>query len=329
MKKNLKKISGYFKVEKLRNDKRVIVFAVCLLIATVLWFLNALSKDYSATISYRVKYVSAPTNQFLSNEPPSKLDLKVDAHGFTLLRHKLNLSFSPIVLNLTTITNNLNQNSGGYMVNTSTLIRRISDQISNEISINSIEPTYLQIRLDSLLTKFVPVKPNFELTFKPQFNLREPVSVLPKQVKITGPAAELDTIYFLRTEKILFDKLDSDIKKSMEILYPENTSINPKKVSIQIPVEKFTEKELSVPIQIKNIPENVKIKLFPSKIKLTFLVGLSEFENITSANFQVFVDYETINSDNENLKVYIETKPSFIQIQRFSPENVEYLIETN
>ena len=329
MKKNLKKISGFFKVEKLRNDKRVIVFAVCFLIATILWFLNALSKDYSTTISYPVKYVSAPANQFLANEPPSKLDLKIDAHGFTLLRYKLSLSFSPIILNLTTITNNLNMEPAGFMVNTSNLVRRISDQISSEISIVSIEPAYLRIILDSLLTKSVPVKPSYELEFKPQFDLKAQVSISPKQVKITGPAMVLDTIFFLRTKEETFDKLDSEITKSMEILYPENTNITPKKVTIQIPVEKFTEKKLNVPIQIQNMPENVNVKLFPSEIKLTFLVGLSEFEDITSANFQVYVDYETINSSNENLNIFIDKKPAFVEIQRFTPESVEYLIEIN
>ena len=134
MKKNFNKISNYFKIDKLKNDKRIVVSLVCLLIATVLWFLNALSKDYSTTITYPVKYVDAPKNQFLANEPPSKLDLKVNAHGFTLLRHKLSLSFSPIVLNLTTITQNLEDSGDGFIIYTSNLIRRVSSQVSNENS---------------------------------------------------------------------------------------------------------------------------------------------------------------------------------------------------
>jgi len=329
MKKKLKEISGFFKVEKFKNDKRVIVFSVCFLIATVLWFLNALSKDYSTTISYPVKYVSAPVNQFLSNEPPAKLFLKVNAHGFTLLRYKLSLSFSPVILNLTTITKNLDQDSQGYMVNTNSLIGRISDQISSEISVNDIDPDFIRLKLDSLVTKLVPIKPIYELSFKPQSDLKEPVSITPEQVKITGSASVLDTIHFLRTKKKIFEKLDSGGEYSVEILHPENTTINQKKVTIQIRVEKFTEKELRIPIQVQNKPENVNIKLFPSEIKLTFLVGLSRFEDITSADFKIFVDYKTITSTNENLKVYIQTYPSFVQSQRFSPENVEYLIETN
>ena len=56
--KLLKKYSGYFKIEKYRQDSRVVIFLICLLIATVLWFLNALGKNYTTQINYPVKYVN-------------------------------------------------------------------------------------------------------------------------------------------------------------------------------------------------------------------------------------------------------------------------------
>ena len=148
MKKKLNEISGFFKLEKLKNDKRIVVFMVCLLIATVLWFLNALSKEYSTTITYPVKYVNPPGNQFLSNTPPAKFDLKVEAHGFTLLRHKLNLSFSPIVLNLTNTTQNLEGETGAYTIRSETLRSRISDQVSSEIRIIEVLPDFFTLVLD-------------------------------------------------------------------------------------------------------------------------------------------------------------------------------------
>lgn len=329
MNKRIEKISGYFKTKKFRNDKRVVVFLVCVLIATVLWFLNALSKDYTTTIFYPVKYVSAPKNQFLANELPSKLELKVQAHGFTLLRHKLNLTFSPIVLNLTNITRNVELEPNGYRVSTNNLIRRVADQVSNEISITDILPEFIVIKLDSLKTISVPVLTNIEVNFKPQFDLKEPISTYPEKIQITGPATILDTIFSLQTIGKIYDNIDSNLEKTVELIYPKGITVKPEKVSIKILVEKFTEKEIKVPVQVKNKPEEVKIKLFPSDIKLTVLVGLSEFERITMSDFNVFVDYNKISSSTENLEVIIESKPAFVQIKRFSPEVVEYLIEIN
>lgn len=329
MKKRIEKIPEFFKFEKLRDNKNAIVFLVCVFIATVLWFLNALSKDYSTTISYPVKYVNAPARQFLANEPPSKLELKVDAHGFTLLRHKLSLSSSPIILSLSNITQNIQPNNRTYRVQTNRFLKRISSQVSNEITVNEIEPDELLIVLDSLKSKIVPVKPNIEYTFKSQFNLKNQVSITPNEVSITGPAASIDTIKQLFTEFRKYEELDVTIERDLEILHPEKTTIVPSEVLLKIEVEKFTEKDIKILIKIINKPADVNIKLFPSEVTVKCLVGLSEYENITAVNFRVTVDYASISNETTNLVISIDSKPSAIELIRFMPESVEYLIETN
>ena len=94
-------------------------------------------------------------------------------------------------------------------------------------------------------------------------------------------------------------------------------------------MEKYTEKEIKIPVVVINKPDNVNIKLFPSEVKVTCLVGLSEFEDLTANDFKAVVDFNNANGDTKNLNVKIEQKSSFIQLVRFTPESVEYLIETN
>lgn len=327
MKNKLSDISETLKVEKLKNERQIIIFMICLLIATILWFLNALSKEYSTYVSYPVKYVNPPKNQFLSTPLPSRLELKVEAHGFILLRHKLSFSFSPILLNLTTLTNNLEPVNGNYTLQTAPLINTLSNQVSKEISITEIKPEVLIFKLDSLKTKTVNVQPDVKLEFNPQYNLKEPVSVLPKKVLITGPASVVDTIFNLKTEYKSFEKVEKNFEKVVPVVHPPKTEIKPGKVTLKFPVEKFTEKELKIPVQIKNKPERMRIKLFPSEIKVSFMVGLSEFENIRPEHFQATVDFDNRTPDNENLEVHLEKQPSYIQVLRITPQSVEYLTE--
>lgn len=329
MNKNLKNISAYFKIEKLRNDKQLVVFLICLLIASALWFLNALSKDYSSTISYPVKYVNPPKNLFLSNKLPDKLDLKVDAHGFTLLRHKLSLSFSPIVINLTNITRDIRPNGDVYAVSSESLVRRISEQVSNEITITDIQPDVLQIEFDSLKTKTVPVRLNVNADFKPQFSYKTPAYSIPENVNITGPASVLDTINSIQTRFTSFTKVDSGQEKAVELILPENVTAVPSKVTLKIEVEKYTEKELNIPIHVDNKPDSVSVKLFPSEIKVLFTVGLSQFDKITPSDFEASVDFNSAINGTENIAVTIDKKTEGIQLIRYSPERVEFLIETN
>ena len=329
MNNRISKIPEYFKIEKLKNDKRIVVFLVCLLIATGLWFLNALSKEYTTTVSYPVKYVNPPSHQFLANTPPSKLDLKVDAHGFTLLRHKLSLSFSPIILNLTNITKNLAAQDGAYNIPSSSLLRRIRSQVSNEITILEVSPEMIPIVLDSLKSKTVPVLADVEMNFKSQFNLKSPVWLDPAEIKITGPSAVIDTIQQLRTEAESFSDLDETIEKYLDVLHPPKTNIAPDKVVLTIEVEKYTEKVLRIPVLIRNKPDDVNIKLFPSEVNVSCLVGMSEFEDLTANDFSAYVDYEDVSTNPTNLHVTIERKSSYIQLVSTTPDAVEYLIETD
>lgn len=328
MNNRLQEIANLFRLERLRNDRRIVVFLICLLIATILWFLNALGKDYTTTMSYSVKYTNPPENLFLSNNPPQKLNIDVNAHGFTLLRHKLSISVSPIILNLTAIRNASDSDATTFSVRTETLIKRISDQVSNEITITDIEPEVILLVFDSLATKKVPVTADVSVGFKPQFFLNGNVTLKPDSVELTGPTSILDTIHVLQTRKRNFENLDSEVNTAMNILHPEKTKVIPKKVELKVPVERFTEKKIKIPVQIRNKPEDANLKIFPSEVDVSFLVALSDYESISASDFSVFAVYDSIHS-NETLEVMVDKKPGFIQQLRVTPPSVEFLIQTD
>jgi YbbR domain-containing protein len=328
MNTNFSNIGDYFKVVNFKNNRRVVVFLICLIIATTLWILNALSKNYSAMISYPVKFANPPENRFLADKTPTKLDLEIDGQGFTLLRFKL-LSFVPITLDIEEITKNMEQNTGTFKVSSRNLIAQIEDQLGNEISIANINPEILVIVLDSLITKTVPVELDITVDFESQFNLKQPISTKPDKVEITGPTIVLDKISVIKTKVNIINKLNASVNQEIELIHPEKTTILPEKVNLNIEVEKYTEKELKIPIEILNKPKNVSVKLFPSELKVLFTVGLSRFEKIKSSDFGASVDYNTIVKDVNNLNISLYKNPEFIQGIRLIPEKVEFLIETD
>ena len=55
---------------------------------------------------------------------------------------------------------------------------------------------------------------------------------------------------------------------------------------------------------------------------------MSEFDNITSKEFSATVDYGAITSSSTSLPIKVVAEPSYIELRRITPENVEYLIET-
>lgn len=329
IKKTLSEIRAFLNPEKLKNDQRIVVFSICLLIAIGLWFLNAMGKNYITSVYYPVKYINVPKELFLTSKPPSRFELKVEAHGFTLLRQKLSLSVSPVVLDISSIRENHSANGLNINIPSESLVRRISEQVSHEITVMSVSPRILTFTFDSLASRKVPVKANTKTTFKPQFFLKGPISVEPESLEVSGPASVLDTLRFIKTEEIKLDDVSSTIEKDLDVMLPDNTESVQDKVSIRIPVEKFTEKEIRVPIIVKNEPADTRVKLFPSEITVTFWVGLSHYEKIHSDNFKAVVDYKAAEEGDEILDVEIREKPPYIQMIRITPRKVEFLIEPN
>lgn len=326
--KNIADIPGDFEIRKLRNNKRVAVFLICLLISTVLWFLNALSKNYHTVITYPVRFVNPPQNRFLSGNPTGTLQLSVEGKGFVLLKHKL-LTFSPVALDITEMIKNNAPVAGIYNIPAQNLRNTIADQIGTDLSLSFIRPEWIEIILDSLTSKKVPVEIDLEVEFAPQMHLKNKVTINPEQVEITGPAIVLEKISSVKTKVNIINKLENGIDQEIELIHQENTTIEPEKVNIHIEVEKYTEKELRVPVEILNKPPDVDLKLFPSEIKLLCNVGLSRFDQIKPSDFGIAVDYKSITNDVNSLLITIYKQPEFIQNIRLNPERVEFLIENN
>jgi len=155
------------------------------------------------------------------------------------------------------------------------------------------------------------------------------ISTNPSKVEITGPTIVLENISAVKTKVNIINKLEASIQQEIDLIHPEKTTISPEKVTLTIDVEKYTEKELKIPVEILNKPGKTRIKIFPSEVKVLFTVGLSRFENIKPSDFGASVDFNSIVKDVNNLNITIYKKPGFIQGVRANPEKVEFLIETN
>ncbi len=326
----LRKIKKIFDPESVRSNQRLVIFAVCLFIASILWFLNALSKSYTTNISYPVKYVNLPKNKFIINEPPRKLQFRVNAHGFTLLRYKLSLAFTPVVLNIATIMDENHIPEGGSInIQSGSILDKITGQISSDIHILDVRPTSLQLMFDSLESRIIPVGSRIEVQFMTRFGQSGDLNIIPPEVEITGPRALVEKTDTLFTQFRLFKNIESNLEKQLLLEIPSQLTVNPKKVVVKVPVDEYTEKSFTLPITIRSLPEGTHVRLFPQEAELSFSVGLRQFSEITSDTLVVFVDWKDIENGITNLPLYNTEIPEGIKSVKILPQHVEYLIERN
>jgi hypothetical protein len=324
------KIRKIFDPVSVRSNQRQVIFAVCLAIASILWFLNALSKSYTTNISYPVKYVNLPKNKFIINEPPRKLQLRVNAHGFTLLRYKLSLAFSPVALNIAGIMDeNLIQAGGNIIIQSGTILDKITGQISSDIHILDVRPTSLQLMFDSLESRIVPVGSRIEAQFVTRFGQSGDLNIFPPEVEVTGPRALVEKTDTIFTQIRHFKNIESDLEKELRLEIPPQLTVDPEKVMVKVPVDEYTEKSFTLPITIRSLPDGIRIRLFPQEAELSFSIGLRQFSEITPETLTVFVNWEDIENGVSNLPLYTTDVPKGVKSLKILPQHVEYLIERN
>lgn len=306
------------------------VFIICLFLATLFWFLNAFTKNYDTLLNVPLKYVNLPKNKAVLNELPKNLSIEVSTYGFYLLTHKISEKQDTIE-----ISGELIQERTGtfpkHYIQTRSLLDKFTEQLGTGVRVKNILTDTIYFDFDKILTKKVPVKTNISYTFEKQFLLDGPVSVKPSLVKITGPASVVDTIKSITTEFAEFHNLKEDVSTELAVRLANdnrNISISPEKVTLKIPVDKFTESTITVPVHVMNIPKKLSVKTFPDQVTITFFVAFSQYEKVSPELFNAVVDYNDIVKDKKTkLKVKISKSPDFVNVIKVFPEKVEYIVK--
>jgi hypothetical protein len=94
------------------------------------------------------------------------------------------------------------------------------------------------------------------------------------------------------------------------------------------PVDIYTEKTVEVPLHGVNFPADKVLRTFPSKVQITFQVGLKRFRSIKASDFIINISYEELlKLGSDKYTVKLKSFPSGINQIRIVPEQVDFLIE--
>ncbi len=315
-------------IRKASNNKKLYVFLSCLCLTIFFWLLNALGNNYTTSIKLEVEYKNNPKNYVIINDLPSQLDINISGLGFDLLGYKLQLKRPPLRIDLSGIKD-LDKNNNS-VIDFSVYKPFISKQLGSQIVVNEIQPEKIDVRLDKQTSKLVVIEPILNLNFAKQYQLDGEIKVKPAVVNVVGPKSVLDTLSKVYTEIISYNKIDQTAthevalnKKHKE----QRLTFDLDKVIVFIPVEKFTESTITIPINYINVPDSIELKAIPHEVKLKFMVPLSKISNLTPSKFNINVDYNNVNDKYGKLKVSLTKYPDYLKSITIKPAKVEYILK--
>lgn len=313
-------------------NKKLPVFGVFLLIASVFWLLSALGEKYHETVFFSARYINLPDDKMLVNELPEEYAVKISSTGYDILATKLKVMRNPVTISLSdaSLVRRF-QDSSRYFFFSHSLTPRFRESFSNDAVILSVSPDTVHVHYSFLSRKQVPVRIRVAATPKKQYQISGDMRTKPPRIEIAGPQAILDTIGYVKTVFLEFVDLSDSLVQMIPLTNPyENVSFSVDQVELVIPVEQFTESTLSLPVDVRDVPDSISVKLFPSRVQVTFRVGLTAYKLIDPDDFRVIVAYDSLIRANEltaTVRPELEKYPVFVDQIRVAPEEIEYLLE--
>lgn len=321
---------AYLKDHRIHLDGNILSYTICVVIAAILWFLNALNKDYTSEISYPVKYTDLPQGKYLVSSLPETITLEVKAKGFALLGYRISTSFLPMTLDVNAYSNHsLEKNNVlEYTLRLNDIKDKLNNQLSSDIKLLDIKPREIHFKFSHAESRKIPVVPVVAYNLKKQYILKGKIDTDPDSVLISGPALVVDTLKYIPTERWEAGEIGKDISRNIRLDIPPNLTSEEKEVKVNIRLEKFTEARKTIPIRIDALPDSLTIRLFPAFVEVTYEIGLSMYDRIKDKDFDFAVDFRPGNT-SDFLTVKAKKIPSFIKNLTFTPQKVEYILEKN
>ena len=311
--------------QKLEFKKRILLFSVFLLISATIWLLNALSKNYTSVIEYPLVYTDFPDDKVKVGEMPAHLDLQINAHGYALLRYKMFRNPVPVSFNVSAFNLSRRQDSSSAYILTRYLKDQIARQLPAELQLLEIQPDTLHFQFADRITRMVKIVPDFKYTIENQFTIKDEIQLTPDSVEVSGPDLILDTLSYVYTDRYDLGMLTRNYSDKVRLNKVADLQYSISRVNCTIELERFTELQVTVPIEVLNLPDSILLQTFPSNIKLNCKVGLSKYDRIESYNFRAVVDYDKIDERVSTLSVSIQNLPDYLLGYEYYPKTVEFL----
>ena len=273
-----------------------------------------MSKDYNRRLFVPLQYSNLSSSFVLTSDPPEHVEVEVRGSGFELLGEQWSLDNNPISIDLNAAKSLFSSNR--YYIPTIEFRTKLIKRIGANQSLRYIIPDTIYFRTEKRFKKRIPIQADLNLNFESGYNLRTEAILQPDSIEISGPESFIDTVQRIRTVKKEYTALNDTLEDQLELksFEMEGVDLSNQSVQLFLAVEKFTEKKLSISLEVLNQFDEREIKTFPDEIDAYFLVPLSKYEYLDTTVMLAQCKYSEEEMKKSKLDVSIEGIPIFAKL---------------
>lgn len=315
-------------IQKIKNSlkkRKVKLFLVFLLCSTSAWFISNLSELYTSNTTFDLRYTNADEGLLLVKASQDKINVKLEASGFQFLG--FNFKKKRVRVDLSAVSKKGSQ----YYLPYEKYKAQVEKNLPNTMRLIDIEKDTLFFDFQEVITKEVPVKPRIQLRLAQNYLLDGKLEITPETVLIKGPRNEVDTIVNVKSSRIDLTDLTTDFSRKAAIQMPQElryTTFSKTSVTVAGKVSRFSEKLITVDVNVLNLPEGTTIKMFPDAVKILCKGTIDNLKNLNTSDFEVIADFEKGRKrKSKKISLVLHKKPEKLSAAIVQEKEVEYILK--
>lgn len=306
------------------KKRKVKVFLLFLLCASLAWLINKLSQTYTSNTTFQVTYVNIPSEFLLANTPKNELQVRLKAVGFQFLGYHINQK------NIQLDVSKVMHKDDSYYLTSDQIRIQLEAQLNQSSTLTDFDKDVIYFEFTSLETKKLPVKALVDLTFAANHILEGKINVFPDSIQVTGPKSQIDSIKIITTNLFKLEELNKSFSTDVALKIPKLLSkvkFSNDAVQISGKVVKFSEQIIEVPVTVLNLPEGVKVRTFPEVVEIRCQGTIERLKELDIKDFSVVANFLNASSETGNrLSIKLESYPRTLNNATISVNEVEFIL---
>lgn len=305
---------------KSSRGQNVLLYLLFVAVAFVFWVFLSLDTEVQRDFEVPVELQDVPDSVTVIGHVPEALGVSVKGKDSQLLRFLWG-KMPPVRLKWQD-----NVEGDALVLNRQKLDSKMREYFGNGVQIVSCRPDSL--RLPFTAQPGVRVKLMVQADIRPnlQYILSGPITADVDSVTLYSVADIPHSLRLVSTEPLVKSNLKDTMRYEVKVKPIAGVRIIPDVVTVTVPVEPLIARKRSVPIVVDNLPEGTNLLTFPSKAEISYLVPMSAYND--DYPVKAYVDFRSARPSRKKLPVSLSTIPSVYHNVSFSPDSVNYIIET-
>lgn len=268
--------------------RRGLAITTSILVSSLLWFTFTMRETHMRIVDLYTEVVNIPENEALSQLPPETVRVQVVGDGWSLLRLRLNPPPIPVDASHSEVQ-----------------IINAVPELPGNVQVQGVSPNVLNLWKERRITRYVPVRPQFQITTPPTHDLLAEPRITPESLQVTGATSVVGELDYWPTLEWSFE----DVRDSLDVRVPLSDTLrglvekDVESVAVFAVAREFTEGSREIEVEVQGQPSTQRlVSLEPSTIRVRYRVPLSQYQDAQRAmDFYATVSFDEIRTDTTGL----------------------------